>query len=149
MLRLVIIEAFITAVVASIIGIGVGVLISLAIRALLNSVGASIPQGDLVLLPRTIIVGMLVGIILTVASAILPARKASRVPPVAAMRLESARTPRRSLRNRAFAGTAVTSVGALALFVGLFANLSNGIAFVGAGCCDHVHRRIDTGSVRC
>ena len=132
-LRLVIIEAFITAVVASIIGIGVGVLISLAIRALLNSVGASIPQGDLVLLPRTIIVGMLVGIILTVASAILPARKASRVPPVAAMRLESARTPRRSLRNRAFAGTAVTSVGALALFVGLFANISNGIAFVGAG----------------
>ena len=132
-LRLVMIEAFITAVVASIIGIGVGVLISLAIRALLNSVGASIPPGDLVLLPRTIIIGMLVGVILTVASAILPARKASKVPPVAAMRLESARTPRRSLRRRALAGTAATSVGALALFVGLFVGVGNSIALVGAG----------------
>ena len=132
-LRLVMIEAFITAVVASIIGIGVGVLISLAIRALLNSVGASIPPGDLVLLLRTIIIGMLVGVILTVASAILPARKASKVPPVAAMRLESARTPRRSLRRRALAGSAVTSGGALALFVGLFAGVGNSIALVGAG----------------
>lgn len=130
---LVVIEALITAVVASIIGIGVGILISFAIRALMNSVGFGIPPGDLVLLPRTIIVGMVVGVVLTVTSAILPARRASRIPPVAAMREEAAHPPQRGLRNRAIAGTTVTSLGALALIVGLFGGVSNGIILVGIG----------------
>ena len=130
---LVVVEALITAVVASIIGIAAGVGISLAIRALMNTVGFGVPPGDLVLLPRTIIVGMLVGVVLTVASAILPALRASRIPPVAAMREEAARPARRGLRTRAIAGTTVTSVGALALIAGLFGGVANGIAFVGAG----------------
>jgi putative ABC transport system permease protein len=132
-LRLVMIEAFITAVVASIIGIGVGVLMAMGIRALMNTAGLGIPPGDLVLLPRTIIIGMLVGVALTTGSAILPARRASRVPPVAAMREDLARPRRRSLRNRAITGISVTGVGAVALFVGLFAGLSNGIIYVGIG----------------
>ena len=130
---LVVIEALITAIVASIIGIAAGVGISIGIRALMNVVGFGIPAGDLVLLPRTIVAGMLVGVLLTVASALLPARRASRVPPVAAIREEAARPRRRSLRNRAIAGTTVTSVGAVALLIGLFAGIGNGIALVGAG----------------
>ena len=130
---LVVVEALITGIVASLVGIGVGVGISVAIRGLMNSVGFAVPAGDLVLLPRTILVGMAVGVVLTVASSILPARRASRVPPVAAMREEAAQPPRRGLRKRAIAGTSVTSIGALALFVGLFAGLENGIALVGLG----------------
>ena len=130
---LVVVEALITAIVASIIGIGVGVGISFAIRALMNTVGFGIPPGDLVLLPRTIIVGMVVGVVLTVVSAILPALRASRIPPVAAMREEAALPLRRGLRNRAIAGVTVSSLGALALLTGLFGGVSNGIVLVGIG----------------
>jgi len=132
-LFMVIIEAVITAVVASIVGIAAGVGMTLAIRALMNAVGFGIPPGSLVLLPRTIIVGLVVGVGLTVGSAILPARRASKVPPVAAMRDDAARPPRRSLRRRAITGTSVTGAGALALFIGLFADVGNGIALVGLG----------------
>ncbi len=132
-LGLVVIEAFITAVFASIIGIGAGVGMTLGIRSIMNAAGLAIPPGDLVLLPRTIIVGLVVGVALTVGSAILPARRASRVPPVAAMRTDAARPPRRSLRSRAITGTVVTGAGAVALFVGLFGGVGNGIAFVGLG----------------
>ncbi len=130
---LVVLEAIITAVFASIIGIGVGIGISIGIRALMNAVGFGIPPGDLILLPRTIVVGMIVGVGLTVASSILPARKAAKVPPVAAMREEAARPPRRTLRRRAIVGTSVTGLGALALFVGLFGGVENGISLVGLG----------------
>ncbi|MDX1450164.1 MAG: ABC transporter permease, partial [Acidimicrobiia bacterium] len=130
---LVVLEALITAVVASIVGIVVGIGISIAIRSLMNAVGFGIPPGDLILLPRTIVVGMLVGVVLTVASSILPARRAAKVPPVAAMREEAARPPKRTLRRRAIVGASVTGLGALALFVGLFADVANGIALVGLG----------------
>ena len=132
-LALVVVEALITALVASVIGIAVGVGISLLIRVLMNAVGFGIPPGDFVLLPRTVIAGLIVGVGLTLGSAILPARRASRVPPVAAMREDAARPARRSLRVRAIAGSSMTAAGALALFGGLFGGVDNAIALVGLG----------------
>jgi len=130
---MVLVEAFFVGLVGSIIGIIVGFGMAFAIRGLMNAVGLSIPSGGLLLLPRTVIIGLAVGLILTVASALLPARKASRVPPVAALREDAARTPRRSLRTRAFAGAAVTGLGVALLFVGLFTGVGSPIIYVGIG----------------
>ena len=130
---MVIVEAVIVGFVGSLMGIMFGFAMAFGIRGLMSAVGIGISSAPLVLLPRTVIVGMSVGMILTVASALLPARKASRIPPVAAMREEAARTPRRSLRTRAVAGTAITAIGVALLFLGLFTSIGTAIIFVGLG----------------
>ena len=130
---MVVVEALIIGLVGSIIGIAFGFVMAFGIRALMNAAGLGIPPGSVVLLPRTIIVALLVGMILTLLSSLLPARKASRIPPVAAMREEAARSPRRSLQTRAIWGGVITAVGVLLLSAGLFANVDNAIAFVAAG----------------
>jgi len=132
-LWMVIVEAFFVGLIASIAGIAFGFGMALGIRGLMNVIGLGVPPGSLVLLPRTVIVGMTVGLTLTVLSSLLPARKASRVPPVAALREEAARTPRRSLRNRSIAGSIVTGLGVLLLGIGLFSSVGNPIVYVGAG----------------
>jgi putative ABC transport system permease protein len=130
---MVVVEALIIGLVGSIVGIAFGFVMALGIRALMNSAGFGLPPGSLVLLPRTIIVALLVGMTLTLLSSMLPARKASRIPPVAAMREDAARTPRRSLRTRAISGTAITAIGVLLLGVGLFASIDTPVAYVAAG----------------
>jgi len=130
---MVVIEALIVALVASAIGVGLGVLLAIGIAALMGSLGLDIPTGSMTLLPRTVIVAMGVGLVVTLVSAVLPARKAARVPPVAAMRAETARPQRRSLRLRAIWGVIITAVGVLALAAGLFISIDNAIAFVGLG----------------
>jgi len=131
--RTVLTEAFIVGLIGSIAGIAVGFLMALGIRALMNSVGLAIPDASLVLQASTIIIGLAVGLILTMASAVLPARRASRVPPIAAMRADLARPARRSLRSRTLAGTAITGLGVVLLALGLFAGAGNPLALVGLG----------------
>ena len=130
---MVITEALLIGVVGSVVGIAFGFVMASAIRGMMNAAGFGVPPGALVLLPRTIVVSLLVGMILTLLSSLLPARKASRIPPVAAMREDAARTPRRSLRTRAIAGSVVTGFGVLLLAVGLFASVGRAIIFVAAG----------------
>lgn len=130
---IVIIEALIVGLIGSVVGIGFGFVMAVAIRGMMNAGGFGVPSGALVLAPRTVIVAMLVGMILTLLSSLLPARKASRIPPVAAMREEAARTPRRSLRSRAIAGSMITGLGVLLVGLGLFGNVGRAIVFVGAG----------------
>ncbi len=103
-------EALILGLLGGVLGIGLGILVALGLRALLAAVGAELPAGDLVIAPRTVIVGVLVGVLVTVFAAWFPARRASQVPPVAAMRDEVA-LPARSLRLRAIAGGVLTVVG--------------------------------------
>jgi len=130
---MVITEALIVGVIGSVIGIVLGLLLALGIRALMNAVGLGIPPGALVVLPRTVIVGMAVGVLLTVASSLLPARKASRIPPIAALREDASRTPRRSLHTRAVVGSIITGVGVALLAVGLFVGVGNPLILVAAG----------------
>ena len=126
-------EALVVGVIGSILGIALGFLLAVGIRELMNAVGLGLADSAFVLLPRTIIVGMAVGVLLTLASALLPARKASRIPPIAAMREDASRTPRRSLHTRALAGTIITGLGVALLAVGLFASVGNPIIYVAIG----------------
>ncbi len=125
-------EALIMGIVASAIGIGAGVLLAVGLKVLLAAFGIQFPQGSLTLLPRTIIVGLIVGTVVTVISALLPARKASRVPPVAALR-EIQSTFFKSLRLRAMIGLGIVAAGVTALLVGLYADLGNGLLLTGVG----------------
>ena len=78
-------EAAITGLVSSVIGLGLGVLAALGLQALLRGFGITLPPGSLVFEPRTAVVGLLVGVGVTVVAALGPARGAVRIPPVAAL----------------------------------------------------------------
>jgi putative ABC transport system permease protein len=129
---LVILEALVIGLIASAVGVGVGVALAVGLRALLAVLGIDFPQGSLTLLPRTVVVAMVVGTTVTVLSAILPARKASKIPPVAALReLES--TYFKSLRLRAAVGSGIVALGIALLLVGLYTDLGNPLLITGIG----------------
>ena len=131
--RLVLLEAFIVSTFASLIGVVVGVGIAELIKTVMNAAGLGIPDGPLTVAPRTIIVSLVVGIVVTLFAAILPARRASRVPPVAAMSAAAARTSPKSLRTRALVGSVLTLAGAVAMAFGLIAENGASLALVAAG----------------
>lgn len=127
--RSVLLEAGIVGVVSSLLGTGLGVLAALGLEALLRGFGISLPTGPLVFEARTVVVGLAVGVGVTVISAIGPARRAVRIPPVAAISaLQSEGDV--SLRRRLIWGSAIGVTGAAAVGIGLSAPA---IALVGLG----------------
>jgi putative ABC transport system permease protein len=122
-------EAAIVGTVSSAVGVGLGVLAALGLEALLRGFGITLPTGPLVFEPRTVVVGLAVGIGVTVISAVSPARRAVRIPPVAAItdRQGGNEVP---ARRRAVRGGAVFGVGAVLLAVGLSVPIA---ALVGLG----------------
>jgi putative ABC transport system permease protein len=123
-------EAVLVGLFASVIGLAAGILLSTALKALLDVFGFDIPAGGTVVTAQTVIVALLVGTLVTIISAIVPARKASRVPPIAAMR-DVATEGRPHSGRRVLIGIAITALGVLVLFAGLFGGA--GIQFVGLG----------------
>jgi putative ABC transport system permease protein len=130
---MVVLEALVVAIVASAIGIAAGVLLAIGLNETSDALGFGVPDGPLTLLPRTIIVGMLTGVIVTVVAALLPARHASSIPPVAAMHEQLLPPRRRDLTRRAIVGVVVSGIGVALLGVGLLVSVANAVAYVGAG----------------
>jgi putative ABC transport system permease protein len=132
--RLVTIEALVVSVVASAIGVAAGIGLAMGIKAGMARFGLEVPDGPITLLPRTIAVGMGVGVVVTLVSALLPARRAAKVPPVAAMRAEAIETSTPgSLRRRGMAGGIALLVGSTAIGASLFGDLPSPALWVGAG----------------
>ena len=71
--------------VASLVGLGLGVLAAVGLEALLKGFGITLPTGPLVFEARTVVAALVVGVGVTVVSAISPARRAVHIPPVAAL----------------------------------------------------------------
>lgn len=107
----VLIEALLIGLAASAAGVMLGIVSAYGLRALARSFGVSIPSGDLVVEARTVAVAVVVGLLVTLVSAVGPARRAATVSPLAAMRGSAAET-RNLGRVRAVAGTALVVVGA-------------------------------------
>ncbi len=82
----ILLEALVMGVIGSAIGFGAGFLMAIMLKGMLTGLGIDLPSSGLVLLPRTAVVAFAVGIVITVASAVLPARRGAKVPPIAAMR---------------------------------------------------------------
>jgi len=130
----VLLESLIVAVVASLVGLGLGVLIANGLKALLTGIlNFDLPTTGTVFLWRTVIVSLAVGIVVTVLAALLPARKATRVPPVAALQPETAFAPTHFRKRRIVLGVLVTLVGIALLLAGLFQNEGNRLVNVGSG----------------
>ena len=127
--RSVMLEALVIGLVASLVGLGLGVAMAVGLEALLKAFGISLPQGALIFAPRTVIVGLAVGVGVTVVSAISPARRAVRIAPIAALQGIQAGTEANSTR-RTIVGAAFGVLGGAALAIGLTAPQ---ISLVGLG----------------
>src|SRR4051794_33816458 len=85
-LRSVLAETIVIGLIASILGILAGLALAPGLSALLASFGLDLGATTIVIEPRTIIVGLVIGLVATIVSGIVPARRATRVEPVEAMR---------------------------------------------------------------
>jgi putative ABC transport system permease protein len=128
--RSVVVESLVVGTVASVIGIIAGVALSIGLKSLLTAFGLDLPSSSLQLKPRTIIVGMLVGVVVTLIAALAPSRRATRIPPVAALR-DTGPPQWQVSRTRLFTSVGITLVGFFVLAVGLRGG--QGAAFVGIG----------------
>lgn len=124
----VIAEAVVTGLLASGLGIAAGVGIAIALQRLLSAVGFTMPSGDLVLAGRTIWVALVGGPLVTVMASVMPAVKASRVAPLAAMRDSTNGGNSGVIRN--VLGGVIGTSGVAAVLVGLD---RGALSFVGAG----------------
>ena len=127
----VLLEAVAVGLVASVAGIVAGIGIALGLKALLNGMGIDFPAGGVVLGSSTVIVSLIAGVGISVAAAVFPARRASKVAPMAAMRDVAVDDSARS-RKRTVAGLAVTTLGAAAMGAGLFGDGGPGPVGLGA-----------------
>ncbi len=126
----VLVEAVLVGTVSALIGFVLGIGVAVVLRKLLKALGIELPGGSTVVLPRTFVISMLVGVLVTVAAALIPSRKAARVAPVQAMR-ESGPAEDRSLGRRTIIGSVLLLGGVAALASGL--NGNGGIQTVGLG----------------
>jgi putative ABC transport system permease protein len=85
-LRSVVYEGLMLGVIGAVLGLLGGIALAPALDQLFKSFGADLPDSGTVVQTRTIVVSLLVGIGVTVLAGLLPALRATRVPPLAAMR---------------------------------------------------------------
>jgi putative ABC transport system permease protein len=91
--RAVLLEALAIGLAASLVGLGLGILLAIGLQELFELLGFGLPTTDMVIEVRTIIVALLVGIGVTVLAALVPAIRATRIPPILAVR-EGAELPK-------------------------------------------------------
>ena len=98
-MRAVVEEGLLLGVVGAVIGLFGGIALAPALDGLFRAFGADLPDNGTVLEARTVIVSLGVGILVTVLAGLFPALRATRVPPIAAMR-EGVQIPPRPLPTR-------------------------------------------------
>jgi putative ABC transport system permease protein len=116
----IILEALAVGVVASLIGLFLGLLLAEGLFSLFDAVGFTLPNTGLVFESRTIVVALAAGILVTLLASLRPALRATRVPPIAAVR-EGATLPEgRFARFRGLGAALTALLGFAALLYGLF-----------------------------
>ena len=127
--RAVLTEAVAVGTLASASGLVAGVGVASGLRAMLSQFGIDLPNGPMVISPQAMLASFAVGLTVTVLSAWLPARRAAKIAPIAALRDVAVDRSASSLRRGAF-GSLITVAGVSAVLTGL----SNGaLALVGLG----------------
>jgi putative ABC transport system permease protein len=130
--RSVLLESFIVGVVGSTVGLALGFVLAPSLAALMRAFGIGLELNGLVFEPRTAIVAYAVGVLITMFAAYLPARRASRIAPVAALRDDIA-LPESSIHRRSVIGTVVVVLGAGLMLLGLAGEGGMGALLVGIG----------------
>ncbi len=111
-------EAFVVGALASVGGIGGGVLVAKGLEAMFGAMGADLPDYPLIFATRTLVVAILIGMGVTMLAAIGPARRAATVAPITALTGgDDAGTP--GSRTRKISGSGLIGVGLVAGAIGL------------------------------
>jgi putative ABC transport system permease protein len=118
----VVLEGAVIGLLASVVGLFLGLAIALALEALLGTAGIELPSGGLVFSTRTIVVSLLVGTGIAVLASVRPALRATRVPPIAAVREGSVLPPSRFARFGLAFALGVTALAVTLLAFGVFAS---------------------------
>jgi putative ABC transport system permease protein len=114
----VVIEAGVVGLFSGLVGLLGGVGVAAGLRALIQAIGGGLVTVALRVEPRTVLVSLIVGLVVTATAALVPAVRAARIPPVAAMR-EDFVLPTAGLRRRTRIGQVLLAAGVLLLVLGV------------------------------
>lgn len=131
--RSVLIEALIVGLIAGATGLAAGIGIGVGLRSLMNSLEMTIPDGPLVVSTSAIVASMVVGVVVTMLAAWLPARRAAKIPPVAAMSSVHATATTRSLVVRNTIGSLLAAAGGALVLTGTGMGMDDAKGIMGMG----------------
>ncbi|MEV5611090.1 FtsX-like permease family protein [Streptomyces sp. NPDC052225] len=132
--RSVLVEALLLGVVGSVVGVGAGVGLAVGLMKLMSSMGMDLSTDDLTVKWTTPAIGLLLGIVVTVLAAYLPARRAGKVSPMAALRDAGTPADVKAGAVRAVIGLLLTGGGGFALYLATQADkASQGSLWLGVG----------------
>jgi putative ABC transport system permease protein len=133
--RSVMLESFVIGTLASVTGLFLGLGLAKVLFWLFGQFGFTLPNTGLLFKPRTIIVSLLVGIVVTMIASMRPARRATRVPPIAAVREGATLPPGRFAKYRPIGSALLAVLGFLLLALGMWGAHGTGkvLLFMGLG----------------
>ncbi|MEU6527992.1 FtsX-like permease family protein [Streptomyces sp. NPDC046928] len=132
--RSVLVEALLLGFVGSVLGVGAGVGIAVGLMKLMSMAGMNLSTDDLTVKTTTPVVGLILGVVVTVLAAYLPARRAGKVSPMAALRDAGTPADGKAGRVRGLIGLVLTGAGAAALYAAATADkASDGALMLGGG----------------
>ena len=128
--RSVMVEALAVGLLGSTVGLGLGFVLAIGLRALFGVIGLDMPTGSLTLQPDTVVWCYVVGVVVTLVAAYFPARRAAKIPPVAALRDDVGMRPA-SLTRRGIIGGLIAGAGAVMLVVSSVTEGSGSLQLLG------------------
>ena len=131
----VMLESFVIGLAASAVGLFAGLGLAKGLNAAFVALGIDLPQAATVLAARTIIVSLLVGTLVTLGAGLFPAIRATRVPPISAVREGAVLPASPHAHRRPYVAGAVMLLGLAVIVQGLFASSGAGsvLVLLGAG----------------
>jgi putative ABC transport system permease protein len=130
--RSVLLEAIAVGLVGSTVGLGLGYVLALGLRWLFGQFGLDLSRAAFPMTWAAVVWSYVIGIGVTAVAAVLPARRASRIPPIAALRDDVA-MPESSVRRRVLVGTVLVVLGAGSMAAGLAGDGNSGLIALGGG----------------